>query len=32
MDYFIEVVKFNNDYFEHGDVVAVTTNDNKVRC
>lgn len=30
MDYFIEVVKFNNEYFEHGDVVAVTTNDNKV--
>jgi len=30
MDYFIEVVKFNNEYFEHGDIVAVTTNDNKV--
>lgn len=30
MNYFIEVVKFNNEYFEHGDVVAVTTNDNKV--
>lgn len=30
MEYFIEVVKFNNEYFEHGDVVAVTTNDNKV--
>lgn len=30
MDYFIEVVKFNNEYFEHGDVVALTTNDNKV--
>ncbi len=30
MDYFIEVVKFNNEYFEHGDVVAVTTNDDKV--
>lgn len=30
MEYFIEVVKFNNEYFEHGDVVAVTTNDDKV--
>lgn len=30
MDYFIEVVKFNNEYFEHGDVVAVTTKNNKV--
>lgn len=30
MDYFIKVVKFDNEYFENGDVVAVTTNDNKV--
>ena len=30
MEYFIKVVKFNNEYFEHGNLVAVTTNDDKV--
>lgn len=27
--YFMSVVKFNNEYFEHGDIISVITNDNK---